>query len=253
MGETVRPPTAGTRLDRWSGGCWIVAGVLLLAGVLHPNIFETTLADAALHSALWVPIHAVGIVVVVLTLVGLTGLYARRADRLGRLGAAGFALAVPGLVMTACAACAEAVLLPVLAREDPKVFDWDGPVTTSWAVRLTTGLALLWPVGLTLLGIALTRSGVASAAAGLTLAGSSVGFVVFNGPLLPVLGALSTLALTVGYVLVGASLWTAAGGIRPSGAPTGPATVRGTRVRGRLHRDRGREPTNHPGRGATRT
>lgn len=210
---TEHPPT---RLDRWAGGCWIVAGGLLLTGVAHPDIFATTLADAALNTDLWVPMHAAGLVAVVLTLVGLTGLYAARARRLGRLGAVGFALAVPGLAMTGAVAWAEAFLLPVLAREDAAVLAWDGPVTTDWAVRATTGLALLWILGLILLGLAGWRSGVLPPAAGLTLAGAAAAFMVFGALLIPVLSPLSVLALAVGYAWVGAALWTGA---------TGPAEV----------------------------
>ena len=203
---------APTLLDRWSGGCWIAAGLLFLLGMLHPDIFETTLAEAALGNALWVPIHVVALVAVILTLIGLTGLYAPRAERLGRLGAVGFVFAVIGLVMTACVSYAEALLLPVIARDHPEVFDWDGPVTTSWAVRSTTGLALFWLVGLVLLGFALWRSGVVPAPAALTLAFGSVAFSVFGGLLIPVLAPLSTLALAVGYCWVGWALWTGATG-----------------------------------------
>jgi hypothetical protein len=144
----VTAPALPTRLDRWSGTCPIAAGVLILPGMLHADIFETTLARVALDNAVWVPIHLVAVVAVVLTLFGLTGLCGARAERLGRLGAAGFVFAVIGPVMTACVASAEAFLLPVIARDQPEVFDWDGPVTTSWAVRVTTGMALLWLVGL---------------------------------------------------------------------------------------------------------
>jgi hypothetical protein len=205
-------PAAPTLLDRWSGACWMGAGLLIVLGMLHPDIFETTLADVALNNAAWVPIHVAAVAEVVLTLIGLTGLYAARADWLGRLGAVGFVCAVIGLVMTACVAYAEAFLLPVIARKNPEVFDWDGPVTTSWAVRITTGMALLWLVGLVLLGFALWRSGIGPAGAGLTLAVAAVAFSVFGGLLLPVLAPLSTLALAVGYAWVGVALWTGAMG-----------------------------------------
>jgi hypothetical protein len=168
----------------------------------------------------WVPIHVAAIVAVVLTLIGLTGLYGTRAERLGTLGAVGLGCAVVGLVMTACVSYAEAFLLPVIARDHPEVFDWDGPVTSSWAVRATTGLALLWLVGLVLLGVALWRSGVVPAGVGLTLAVASVAFSVFGGLLIPVLAPLSTLALAVGYAWVGMALWTGATGT--AGAPGSP-------------------------------
>lgn len=219
---TVPVTNAPTRLDRWSGGCWTAAGLLLLVGVLHPDIFETTLADAALDTSLWVPMHAAATVAVVLTLIGLTGLYGPHAEHLGRLGAVGLALAVPGLVMTACVAYAEAFLLPVIARDNPEVFGWDGPVTTSWAVRITTGLASLWLVGLFLLGLALTRSGVVPSGAGLTLAGGAVAFTVFGGLLVPVLAPLATVALAGGYVWVGTALWTGATGQRQGDASVRP-------------------------------
>jgi len=213
--------TVPTRLDRWSGACWIGAGVLLLLGTLHPDIFATTLTEVS-RRAVWVPVHIAALVAVVLTLVGLTGLYGPRAERLGRLGAVGLVCAVVGLVMTACVAYAEALLLPVIARDHPEVFDWDGPVTTSSAVRATTGMALLWLVGLVLLGVALWRSGVLPAGAGLTLAVAAVAFSVFGGLLIPVLAPLSTLALAVGYAWVGLALWT--------GAPSSAPRSRGQRV-----------------------
>ena len=51
---TVLETTTPTRLDRWSGGCWVAAGLLLLIGVFHPDVSETTFADAALNTSLWV-------------------------------------------------------------------------------------------------------------------------------------------------------------------------------------------------------
>ena len=207
---TVDHVSTRTPLDRWSGGCWVGAGLLLMIGVAHPNVFETTFADAALDTPLWVPMHAAATLAAILSLFGLTGLYATRAKQLGRLGAVGFALTVPGLVMTACVAYAEAFLLPVIAADTPEVFGWDGPVMTSRAVRVTTGLALLWLVGLFLLGLALLRSGIVPRPAAATLIGSTLAFIVFAGPFVPVLGPVSTLAFAAAYVSVGAALWTGA-------------------------------------------
>ena len=87
-------PSSATTLDRWSGRRLIAAELLILPGMLHPDIFSTTLADAALGARLWVPMHASGLVATALTLIGLAGLYAPRAARLGRLGGVRFALVV---------------------------------------------------------------------------------------------------------------------------------------------------------------
>lgn len=198
-------------LDRWSGGCLMVAGLLLLSTAPHPDVFESTFADAAIDTPFWTVMHTALLVSAFLSLVGLFALYGQHGARLGRLGAVGFALAVIGLVVAACAFFFEAFLLPVFARRDPKLFAWDGPVVNSWGFRLSF-LAGLWVIGLVLLGIALARSGVVPRAAALTLAVSAAAFAVLEGPFVPVLGPLSTLALTVGHVWVGAALWVGATG-----------------------------------------
>jgi hypothetical protein len=131
--------------------------------------------------------------------------------------------------MTACVAYAEAFLLPVIARDNPEVFDWDGPVTTSWAVRTTAGLALLWLVGLVLVGFALWRSGSMPAGAALTLAVGAVTFSVFGGLLIPVLAPLSTLALAVGYAWIGLALWTGATGRTLTAVSRRPRLAAGVR------------------------
>ncbi len=35
---------------RWSGGCWIGAGLLILPAVAHPDIFDVGLAAASLQT-----------------------------------------------------------------------------------------------------------------------------------------------------------------------------------------------------------
>jgi hypothetical protein len=203
--------TVPARIDRWSGGCLIAAGLLLLSTAPHPDIFESTFADAALDTPFWVVMHAALLLSAILSLFGLFGLYARHAGRLGRLGAVGFALAVPGPVVAACAFYWEAFLLPVLARHDAALFAWDGPVVTSWGVR-SGALAGLWIIGFGVLGLALYRARAVPRAAALTLAVSSAAFAVLEGPFVPVLGPLATLAFAVGYAWVGAALWTGRSG-----------------------------------------
>jgi hypothetical protein len=131
--------------------------------------------------------------------------------------------------MTACVAYAEAFLLPVIARDHSNVFDWDGPVTTSWAVHVTAGMALLWLVGLVLLGLELRRSGVVPAGAAATLVGGSVAFAVFGGLLIPVIAPLSTLVLAVGYARIGVALWTGATGRTPTTRARRPRLAAGVR------------------------
>jgi hypothetical protein len=215
-----------TPLDRWSGGCWMGAGLLLLIQVLHPDVSETTFAAAAVETPLWVTMHAAAVLAAMLSLVGLVGLYARHAERLGWLGAVGFAATVVGLVLAASIAYAEAFLLPAIAADAPALFAWDGPVVANRAVQVTSAMALLWLVGLVLLGLALLRSGTVPRLAGLALAVTAMAWLVFAGPFVAVLGPLSTVAFAASHVLIGASLWSGAN------AATGLSGLRHLRRRG---------------------
>jgi hypothetical protein len=209
-----------TQLDRWSGGCLVAAGVLLLPGALHPDIFGTTLAEAALSDSLWGSIHVSALAGAGLSLIGFSGAYLPRAGRLGRLGAVGFGVLVPGLLMVGAVAWSEAFLLPVIAREHPEIFDWDGPVTTSSGVVATAGLGILWWLGLVLLGLAFRRGGTVPAGAALTLAGGALLATVFAALLVPVATPVAVLVLAAGHAWVGAALWTGASGPGPADRPS---------------------------------
>ena len=205
------------RLDRWSGGCLIAAGALLLSTAPHPDVFESTFAEAALDTPFWAALHAALLVSAILSVVGLLALFARHAGRLGRLGAVGVALAVVGLVIAACVFYFEAFLMPEIARHDPELFAWDGPLVASWGVRLGA-LAGLWLIGLVMVGFALARSGGVPRAAAWTLAVTAAAFALLEGPFVPVLGPLSTLAFAAAHAWVGAALWTGATGRAESSA-----------------------------------
>jgi hypothetical protein len=215
------------RIDRWSGGCLAAAGALLLLNVAHPNVFDTTFAQAALDTPLWVAIHAGLLVAVTLSLAALIGLYARRAGELGRLGAVGFAMALVGMVVAACAFYWEAFLLPPIARQDPGLFAWAGPVVTDWGVR-SGALAGLWFVGLALVVIALWRAGVLPRAVAVTFPASAVAFALMAGPFVPVLDVLATLAFAASYAWLGVALWThARGTAQPARRPPRVPASRG--------------------------
>lgn len=72
---TAPDETMARRLDRRAGGCLIAVGVLLLTTVPHPDVFETTFADAALDTPSWVVTHAALVVAAILSIFGLAGVY----------------------------------------------------------------------------------------------------------------------------------------------------------------------------------
>ena len=199
--------TTDQRIDRWSGGCLVTAGALLLLNAAHPDVFDATFAHAALDTPLWVVIHAGLLVAVTLSLAALIGLYGHRAGQLGRLGAVGFALGLVGLVVAACAFYWEAFLLPPIARQDPGLFDWNGPVVTDWGVR-SGALGGLWFVGLALLAIALARASIVPRAVAVTFVASAAAFAGLAGPFVPVLDVLATLVFAASHAWLGAALWT---------------------------------------------
>jgi len=131
---------------RWIGLCLVAAGALISGAVAHPDAFHTGFATAAGQPG-WAAWHTAWLVSAVLSLFGLAGLYAYHAGRLGVLGLAGLVLAVPGLVLVACAAYVEALLMPVLARIEPTLLDWHGPPLTIPAIRVVGVLALTWFLG----------------------------------------------------------------------------------------------------------
>jgi hypothetical protein len=190
---------------RWANGCWIAAGVLLLAELAHPDALAIGFA-ASSRQTLWPALHVAWVLAAILTLFGLAGLVARFGPALGRLGAAGVVLAVPGLVVAAGLFLTEAFVFPVLARQDPALLDLDGLLLGSLVIRLAGGLAGLWFVGLVLIGVAIERARVLPRGTGMLLAVATVLFAALEGPFLPVAGELAVVLFAAAHVRLGAAL-----------------------------------------------
>ena len=185
---------------RWAGACFVAAGLLTLPAVTHPDILEIGLAEAS-RTPLWTLTHAIGLAVVALSLGGVAGLALLHRGRWGRLGTIAVPVTVVGLVATAALSGIEAFVFPAVARADPALLDFDGPIAGAPAFWILGGLALLWLLGTALLGIAVARAGVLPRAPALLLAGGALGFAAFEGPFVPVLGQLAVV------LLAGSQLW----------------------------------------------
>ena len=190
---------------RWAGGCWIAAGVLLLAELAHPDALDLGFA-ASSRQTLWPALHVAWVFAAILTLFGLAGLVARHGPALGRLGVAGAVLAVPGLVIAAGLFLTEALVFPELAREDPAVLDLDGPLLGSLPIQMAGGLAGLWFVGLVMVGVAVERARVLPRGTGVLLAVGTVLFGILEGPFLPIVGDAAVVLFSAAQVWLGRAL-----------------------------------------------
>ena len=190
---------------RWAGGCWIAAGVLLLAELAHPDALDIGFGASSLQT-LWPAVHIAWVLATIVTLFGLAGLVARHGAALGRLGITGAVIAVPGLVVAAGLFLTEAFVFPVLAERDPALLDLDGPFLGSTALRLTAGLAGLWFVGLVLVGIAIERARVLPRGTGMLLAVGTVLFAALEGPFLPIAGEIAVVVFSAAQIWLGRAL-----------------------------------------------
>ena len=207
---------------RWSGRCWMAAGVLLLAELAHPDALGIGFAVSS-RQTLWPAIHIAWVLAAVVTLFGLAGLMARYGAAMGRLGVAGAVLTVPGLVVAAGLFLTEAFVFPVLARQDPGLLDLDGAFLGTPALRLAGGLAGLWFLGLVLLGVAIERARVLPRPTGMLLAVTTVLFGALEGPFLPVAGDLAVVAFSAAQIWLGVMLvreGQLAGGAARTSAPS---------------------------------
>jgi hypothetical protein len=190
---------------RWSGVCLALAGVLTLPAVTHPDILEIGLAEASL-TPLWTVVHTLGFAVVALSLAGIAGVALLHRGRWGRLGAVAVTLTGTGLVGTAGLAAIEAFTFPAVARADPALLDFDGPIVGTAAFWTLGGLAGLWLAGQALIGVAVARAGVLPRAPAVLLAVGALAFAAFEGPFVPVLGQLSVVLFAVAQIWFGVVL-----------------------------------------------
>lgn len=209
---------------RWAGPCFVGAGLLTFSAVTHPDILEMGLAEAS-RTPLWTPMHAAGLLVVALSLGGIAGLALLHRGRWGRLGSAGVVMTVVGLVATAGLTAIEAFTFPALARAEPALLDFDGPIAGTPAFWVLGGLAGLWFLGEAAVGVAVARAGVLPRAPALLLAVGAVGFAAFEGPFVPVAGQVAVV------LFAAAQMWL--GGVLVVADQSVPADSRSSRRRSR--------------------
>lgn len=185
-----------------------LSGLLVAAGTPgHPSIFARPVAEVVHEFGPWTLLHLLAVGAVVLALFGAAGVLAVHEGTLGRLGSAALVVEVVGVVATAALASAEAIVFPVLADRAPALLALDGPLLSSPLFLGMGVLALGWPLGLALLGLAAARSGVYGRSPGILLAVSGPLFLALAGPFVPVAGALSAVVFGVAQLWWALLLW----------------------------------------------
>ncbi|TFD79467.1 hypothetical protein [Cryobacterium fucosi] len=173
----------------------------------HPSIFDRPVDEVVRESEAWSPLHAIGILVFILALIGAAGLVAVHQGRLGRLGRVGLIVVLVGVFGAASLAAVEAIVFPVLAGRAPELLALDGPLVTSPLFIAAGVLALGWPLGLAILGLAAARARVFRRAPGILLAISGPAFLALVGPFVPIAGVLSAVVFGTAQIWWGWLMW----------------------------------------------
>jgi hypothetical protein len=187
----------------------LAASGLLLAAALpwHPDILRHPLDEAVRAFPGWAALHVAGALAAVLSLVGARGVVAVHDGRLGRLGRAALAVTFVGALATTALFAVEAIAFPPLAVQAPQLLGRDGALSGSHLLIGLAGLAVAWPLGLLLLGVAAARVHVFPVQAGGLLAVTAAAFLVLYVPFIPVAGPVAVVAFGAAEICWGWLLW----------------------------------------------
>ncbi len=112
--------------------------------------------------------------------------------------------------MTASLAMTEAIVFPVVAERAPALVAIDGPLLRSPLFDCAGVLALGWPFGLALLGVAAARAQVFGRMPGVVLAMSGPLVLTLAGPFVPVPGVLASVVFGAAQLWWRLLLWQSA-------------------------------------------
>jgi hypothetical protein len=169
--------TIASNLVRCAGLSAMLARILFaFVQTIHPS--ETL---SSVTTTMRVIVHWLNVSMCLLGLLGIAGIHARQAKDAGLLGLAGFLVTSIFLVLTAAFTFAEALILPVLVRQDPGFVEaWLGIVggpANDTSIRVIPAVysltGVLYLVGGVLFGVATLRARILSRwAAGLYAVGT---------------------------------------------------------------------------------
>src|SRR5919205_2957685 len=157
-------PSPPTRPPRTAGLCAAAAGAIFIGvQINHPpaDVAHLVTTDMLVR-------ESAKVLMCVLALVGFTGMFLRHRRRFGVLGLAGFSLLTVGYLAMFATECIVGYVLPAIAHSDPAYVQAviDAAVGRSTSVdighmrELLFAMAIGYPIGGLLFGIALFRAGV---------------------------------------------------------------------------------------------
>jgi hypothetical protein len=149
-----------------TGTANITAGILLSAfwylyALLLPyQELENTLAILVTDRH-WVMVNVLGVLGSLAGLVGLVGIYIKVTEETGSAGLIGFILAFLGTMLFTATLLWDTIIWPILARYDPTLLDFQGPIYTSktfFPFFIFAGI--IYSLGYMIFAITLAKSGV---------------------------------------------------------------------------------------------
>jgi hypothetical protein len=149
-----------------SGVASIAAGGMLLAfwflyAVLLPYQKLDNSLSLLVNDRHWVFVNGMGVAGSILGLVGLVGIYVNNAQATRTIGLVGFILAFTGTVLFTSTLVWDMLIWPILAKHDPTLLDFSGPIYTSNTfVPFFVVAGVIYSLGYLILGISMAKSGV---------------------------------------------------------------------------------------------
>jgi hypothetical protein len=178
------------------GGILLVAYWYLFAILMPYGQLSTTLSLLVLNKN-WTFVNILGIFGASISLFGLSGIFLSLGEEASKLALIGFVFAFFGTLLNLATMFWETVIWPIIARHDPTLLDFQGPVYTSKIyIPYFIVAGIIFSLGFLLLGIAISNSDLYPSMAGILIA---VGGPLFG--LGPMFGSLQVYPRTVGITL----------------------------------------------------
>ena len=201
-------------LLRYAGYFNIISGILMLAywylyAILLPyGKLSTTLSILVLNRN-WTFVNILGSLGSILSIIGLIWLYISLEDQINQLTPIGFMIAILGAILMFLTLVRDTILWPILARHDPSLLDFSGPIYTSKTfMPFFIFSGILYAIGYLIFGLALANSSIFPVWAGHLMAWGAVLFALgpLFGPWQVVIRSVGITALSIGTAWLGAVL-----------------------------------------------